>query len=72
VKLGKKSCKPSALYSGGTVLMQRWQKQADGNLLRTIGNFRVIVHSNPNTIHLSKNSVHLKSPVDKNPSVFNI
>jgi hypothetical protein len=26
----------------------------------------------PNTIHLSKNSVHLKSPVDKNPSVFNI
>jgi len=27
--------------------MQRWHKQADGNLLRTIGNFRMIVHSKP-------------------------
>jgi hypothetical protein len=27
--------------------MQRWQKQADGNLLRTIGNFRMVVHSKP-------------------------
>ena len=27
--------------------MQRWQKQADGNLLRMIGNFRVVVHSKP-------------------------